>query len=59
VPVISLAVTPVRALAPAHAFYLRNRRMRPVTILCVADRRSAEECHRRKNSKYWRNLLHP
>ena len=55
---ISIAVTLMRALPSAHAFHLGNRRMRPFTILCIADRRSAEECHCRNYNKYWRNLLH-
>jgi uncharacterized cupin superfamily protein len=58
VPVISIAVTLLWALPSAHAFHLMNRRMRPVAILCIADRRSVEECHRRNYNKYWRNLLH-
>jgi hypothetical protein len=53
-----IAITFVRTLASVHAIHLSDNRVRPLTILCVAARRSAEKCHRRNCNRCQRKLPH-
>jgi hypothetical protein len=43
IPMISINVAVVRSVASMHALRARNRRLRPVTILCIDNHRSAEK----------------
>jgi hypothetical protein len=58
ISMISIDVAVVRSVASMHALRVRNRRMRPVKILCIDGRRSAEKQHRRSRGSYEHNLLH-